>query len=185
MFNDAVLQYEGVFLNEKALLEKDRQVADSLAILTGIMRDSINAYLSNRRSFSYIMKLDQEIKKQANIYLAMEKKDSVFKSTENQKYANLVLLNLLETEKEIINERLERSTEIESALRNQFVFQARELGQDMKDLSFIRTQRQAYLVKMMNNKFNRSIRVYTIIVNNAKNWKRNYKAKLKALDQQI
>lgn len=185
MYNDAVLHYEGVFLNEKAIQEKDRQVVDSLTILTSIMRDSINAYLSSRPSFSYILKLDQEIKKQTNSYLAMEKKDSLFNATENLRYANLMLWDLLEKEKEIINERLERSMEIENALRNQYIFHARELGQDMKDLSFIRTQRQAYLTKMMNNKFNRSIRVYTIIVNNAKNWKRNYKAKLKTLDQQI
>lgn len=185
MYNDAVLHYKGVFLNERAIEEKDRQVVDSLSILTKIMRDSINGYLSNRPSFSYIIKLDQEIKKQNNMYFAMEKKDTSFHADENLKYANLLFLDLLKKEKVIINDRLERSVEIENALRNQYVFHARELGQDMKDLSFIRIQRQAYLTKMMNNKFNRSIRVYSIIVNNAKNWKRNYKAKLKTMDQQI
>jgi hypothetical protein len=183
MYHDAMLLYEGQFMNEWKITEKDAQVLDSLTQLTNFMRDSINSFMGSRKSYNYIVKLDQEIRKQVPIWNVLEKKDSVLIAADYLKYANFLVVDLMKTEREIIDYRLSRSVEIEQALKDIYTFEGRYLGQDMKSLSYLKTMRQAYLTKMMNNKYNRSIKVYTIIVNNAKNWKKTYKQKLKNLDQ--
>lgn len=185
MYDDAMLMYEGQFLNEWKITDHDRYTLDSLKTLTKMMRDSINAFTGSRKSYSYLVKLDQEMKRQAPIYLSMEKKDSVLTAKDYYSYSAFIMLDLVRKEQEIINYRLERSKEIEKVLKEQFGPESKYLGSDMKALGSIRNMRQAYLTKMMNNKYNRSIKVYSIIVSNAKTWKSTYRQKLKNMQMRV
>lgn len=177
--------YAGRFLNEEKILQKDEDVLDSLILLNDHLRDSINTYLGSRKSYAYTLKLNQEINKQAPLWIALEKKDSLIKASEYQAYSEYVLSELVKSEKEIIVDRLARSVEIERALNATFRNEAKELGLDMKDLTYIKNMRQAYLLKMMNNKYNRSIKVHLMLINNAKSWKGLYKTKLRNLEERV
>jgi len=149
------------------------------------MRDSINAFTGNRKSYSYLVKLDQEMKRQTPIYLALEKKDSVLMAKDYQAYNAFIMLDLVRAEQGIIDYRLQYSKAIEQAMKEVFGQESRNLGTDMKTLGSIRNMRQAYLVKMMNNTYNRSVRVYSIIVSNAKTWKSTYRQKLKNMQIRV
>jgi len=152
MYNHSTELYAGRFLNEEKILQKDQEVLDSLILLNDHLRDSINSYLGSRKSYAYTLKLNQEINKQAPQWIALEKKDSLVTAEEYQAYSSFVLSELVKTEKEIIDDRLARSYEIETALNMTFRNEAKELGLDMRDLTYIKNMRQAYLLKMMNNK---------------------------------
>lgn len=185
LFDDAMLMYEGEFLNEWKITKHDKYALDSLKLLTTMMRDSINAFTGNRKSYSYLVKLDQEMKRQTPIYLALEKKDSVLMAKDYQAYNAFIMLDLVRAEQGIIDYRLQHSKVIEQAMKEVFGRESRNLGTDMKTLGSIRNMRQAYLVKMMNNTFNRSVRVYSIIVSNAKTWKSTYRQKLKNMQMRV
>ena len=185
LYDDAMLMHEGQFLNEWQITEHDKYALDSLKTLTKMMRDSINAFTGSRKSYSYLVKLEQELKRQAPIYLAMEKKDSILTAKEYHAYNAFIMLDLVRAEEEIVDYRIEHSKAIEKALKEQFGPESKNLGADMKALGSIRNMRQAYLTKMMNNKYNRSIKVYTIIVSNAKTWKSTYRQKLKNLQMRV
>jgi hypothetical protein len=86
-------------------------------------------------------------------------------------------------EQKIIENRVEVSREIESELKYYFKPQFKDMMEYFKSISKIKAERQAYLIKMLNNKYNRSIRVYTLIVANAKKWKANYTSRIKILTQ--
>jgi hypothetical protein len=177
--------YQGQYLNEREVLAHDRFALDSLTELTKLMRDSINAFTGNRKSYSYLVKMDQEMRRQALLYLAMEKKESLLVAQEYLSYNAFLMLDLVRAEQEIIDHRLNHSKEIEKVLKETYGPESRFLAQDMTALGKIRNLRQGYLTKMMNNKYNRSIRVYTIIISNARTWKSTYKQKLKNLQMHV
>jgi Asp-tRNA(Asn)/Glu-tRNA(Gln) amidotransferase C subunit len=88
---------------------------------------------------------------------------------------------LMLEEQQIIENRVAFSRQIESELKNNFKLQFNDMMQYFKIVSKIKTERQAYLTQMLNNKYNRSISVYTLIIANAKKWKANYVSRLKIL----
>lgn len=175
----------GRFLNEEKILQKDQEVLDSLILLNDHLRDSINLFLASRKSYAYTLKLNQEINKQAALWNALEKKDSLVDASAYQAYSESILSDLIKVEKEIIEYRLDRSVDIETAMNVTFRNETKEIGLDMRDLTYIKNMRQAYLTKMMNNKYNRSIKVYQMLINNAKSWKGLYKTKLKNLEERV
>lgn len=185
LYSDALLQYEGTFLNERDLLEQDRKANDSLLLVNAILRDSLNTLLTNRSSYAYLLKLDNELFTQLKYLKDEMQKDSSFHAWGYRDYIIGSQYALITDEMELIDIRLQRAEQVTMAFRTFFLNEGKELALDMKDLSYLRSQRQAYLWKMMNNKYNRSIKVYTIIVNNTKNLKKGYLAKLKMLVQNV
>ncbi|MFN6014112.1 MAG: hypothetical protein ACK47F_05420, partial [Flavobacteriales bacterium] len=114
-----------------------------------------------------------------------EKRDSALVAKDYQAYNAFIMLDLVRAEQGIIDYRLQYSKAIEQAMKEVFGQESRNLGTDMKTLGSIRNMRQAYLVKMMNNTYNRSVRVYSIIVSNAKTWKSTYRQKLKNMQIRV
>ncbi len=70
---------------------------------------------------------------------------------------------------------------MEARIKQHFNPQMKVIAEQYKFMNRLRTLRQAYLNKMLNNKYNRSIKVYQSISTNAKNWKKNYQTRLKML----
>jgi 3-methyladenine DNA glycosylase AlkC len=85
------------------------------------------------------------------------------------------------SEQEIIKNRIDVSRELEVELKNTFKPQLTSVMEYFKIVSKIKSDRQVYLTKMLNNHYNRMIRVDSTIVENAKKWKANYVARLKIL----
>lgn len=182
MQRDLSAQFEGQFLNEKEFFEYEKQLIDSLKLLNSYMRDSVNAYTGNRPSFVLLTKFDKEIKAMETNWAMLQKKDSLFPAWAYYTQTKYAVYDLLVAEQTIIQKRVKQSRDIESSIRLHFKQQMKDLSLDMKDVSYIKTMRQAYLLKMLNNKYNRSIRVYTIIISNAKKWKELYTNKIKVLE---
>ena len=156
---------------------------DSASCLTALMRDSINGYLGSRKSFVLLQKMDQQIKLQEKKWALIKKNDSLVPTKNYLSYLYGLENTLMLEEQKIIENRVEVSREIESELKYYFKPQFTDMMEYFKIVSKIKTDRQAYLTRMLNNKYNRSIRVYTLIVANAKKWKANYTARIKILTQ--
>ena len=80
------LMFEGHYLNEREFLMNDRKLIDSASCLTRLMRDSINGYLSSRKSFVLLQKMDQQIKLQEKKWALIKKNDSLVPTTNYLSY---------------------------------------------------------------------------------------------------
>lgn len=174
--------YEGAFLNEQECLSNDELLLGELTSLTNFLRDSVNCFLGTRKSYALLFKMDQLIKSGELQLVNLGKKDTLFQTDIFLNYAYSVLTDLLQKEKEIINERLKNADKIENHIKNKSRFDLKEIELDMKDLVNLKTIRQAYLSKLLNNKYKRSIKVYNAVISNANKWKALYKTKLKNLE---
>lgn len=183
MEENMYLMFEGMYLNEREFLKNDGKLIDSASCLTALMRDSINGYLGSRKSFVLLQKMDQQIKLQEKKWALIKKNDSLVPTKNYLSYLYGLENTLMLEEQKIIENRVEVSREIESELKYYFKPQFTDMMEYFKIVSKIKTDRQAYLTRMLNNKYNRSIRVYTLIVANAKKWKANYTARIKILTQ--
>jgi hypothetical protein len=181
MQDNLSLMFEGMYLNEREFLKNDGKLIDSASCLTRLMRDSINCYLASRKSFVLLQKMDQQIKLQEKKWVLIKKTDSLVPTKNYLSYLYGLENELMLVEQTIIENRVAFSREIESELKNNFKPQFTDMMQYFKIVSKIKTERQAYLTQMLNNKYNRSIRVYMLIVANAKKWKASYVARLKIL----
>ena len=175
------LMFEGNYLNEEEVLANDRAVVESFKQLTGLMRDSVNTYLGVRKSMQLIQLMDQKIKLQEKSWALIKKNDSLVPTKNYLSYLYGLENKLMEEEQKIIQERVTVSKDIEKQIQADIQPLILDLALFYKDVSGIKSDRQAYLTKMLNNKYNRSIKVYTIIVANAKKWKANYVSRLKIL----
>jgi hypothetical protein len=183
MEENMYLMFEGMYLNEREFLKNDGKLIDSATCLTALMRDSINGYLGSRKSFVLLQKMDQQIKLQEKKWALIKKNDSLVPTKNYLSYLYGLENELMHEEQKIIENRVETSREIESELKYYFKPQFTDMMEYFKNISKIKAERQAYLIKMLNNKYNRSIRVYTLIVANAKKWKANYTSRIKILTQ--
>jgi hypothetical protein len=183
MEENMYLMFEGMYLNEREFLQNDGKLIDSASCLTALMRDSINGYLGSRKSFVLLQKMDQQIKLQEKKWALIKKNDSLVPTKNYLSYLYGLENELMHEEQKIIENRVEVSREIESELKYYFKPQFKDMMEYFKSISKIKAERQAYLIKMLNNKYNRSIRVYTLIVANAKKWKANYTSRIKILTQ--
>lgn len=183
MEENMYLMFEGMYLNEREFLKNDGKLIDSASCLTALMRDSINGYLGSRKSFVLLQKMDQQIKLQEKKWALIKKNDSLVPTKNYLSYLYGLENELMHEEQKIIENRVEVSREIESELKYYFIPQFTDMMEYFKSISKIKAERQAYLIKMLNNKYNRSIRVYTLIVANAKKWKANYSSRIKILTQ--
>jgi hypothetical protein len=181
MEENMYLMFEGMYLNEREFLKNDGKLIDTATCLTALMRDSINGYLGSRKSFVLLQKMDQQIKLQEKKWALIKKNDSLVPTKNYLSYLYGLENELMQEEQTIIENRVEVSQEIESELKYYFKPQFTDMMEYFKSISKIKSERQAYLTKMLNNKYNRSIKVYTIIVANAKKWKANYVSRLKIL----
>lgn len=173
--------YQGEFLNQWEVRHSDAQLSSELSKLSLLIKDSLNSILSPRSSLQMLLKFDQEIKKQQVLWKEWEKKDSTFSAESTSAYAYGLLMDGMDQEIRIIDQRLVYAFEMESRIKNDFTPAMKNLAENYKFMNRLRTLRQAYLNKMLNNKYNRSIKVYQSISTNAKNWKKNYQTRLKML----
>ena len=125
--------------------------------------------------------MDQKIKLQEKSWALIKKNDSLVPTKNYLSYLYGLENKLMEEEQKIIQERVTVSKDIEKQIQADIQPLILDLALFYKDVSGIKSDRQAYLTKMLNNKYNRSIKVYTIIVANAKKWKANYVSRLKIL----
>jgi hypothetical protein len=181
MQDNMYLMFEGMYLNEYEFLKNDEKLIDSASCFTRLMRDSINCYLASRKSFVLLQKMDQQIKLQEKQWALIKKTDSLVPTKNYLSYLYGLENELMLEEQQIIENRVAFSRQIESELKNNFKLQFNDMMQYFKIVSKIKTERQAYLTQMLNNKYNRSISVYTLIIANAKKWKANYVSRLKIL----
>lgn len=172
---------QGEFLNQWEVRHSDAQLSGELSKLSLLIKDSLNTILSPRSSMQMLLKLDQEIKKQQVFWKEWEKKDTTFSATTASAYAYGLLMDGVDQELKIIERRLEYASEMESRIKYDFTPSMKDFTEKYKFMNRLRFKRQAYLNKMLNNKYNRSIKVYQSISTNAKNWKKNYQTRLKML----
>jgi uncharacterized protein (DUF4415 family) len=177
------LLYQGEFLNEWQVTSSDKKLSSSTASLSKLLKDSVNTILSPRSSYSLLLRLDQEIKQQQILWKEWERKDTSFHADLAVQYAYGLLMDGMDMERQIIQCRLEASAEMEKKIRAEINPEIKEMGLDLQDLNRLRTMRQAYLNKMLNNKYTRSIKVYQSVLTNARNWKKNYQTRLKMLEE--
>jgi hypothetical protein len=173
--------YQGEFLNQWEVRHSDAQLSKQLVQLSLLIKDSVNTILSPRSSMQMLLKLDQEIKKQQVLWKEWEKKDSTFSSAHAAAFSYGLLMDGMDQELQLIDQRLAYATEMETRIKQHFNPQMKVIAEQYKFMNRLRTLRQAYLNKMLNNKYNRSIKVYQSISTNAKNWKKNYQTRLKML----
>lgn len=181
MEKNMYLMFEGMYLNEREFLKQDEKLLDSASCLTRLMRDSINGYLSSRKSYVLLQKMDQQIKLQEKKWALIMKNDSLVPAKKYLSYLYGLENKLMLSEQEIIKNRIDVSRELEVELKNTFKPQLTSVMEYFKIVSKIKSDRQVYLTKMLNNHYNRMIRVDSTIVENAKKWKANYVARLKIL----
>lgn len=172
------LMNSGFFMNEYQLLATDQQIQQSLHNLNVFLRDNLNSYLSNRKSYTYLLKLDQEVKRTCHKLDELYQSKRIEDPTTIKSALNTHLMELALKEERLTKEKLTNSTLLENEIRDTYFVKFKDLSLDLKDLNNIRTLRQAYLTKMMNNKYNRSIKVYSILISNANKWKRDINTRL-------
>jgi hypothetical protein len=173
--------YQGEFLNQWEVRYSDAQLSREFIQLSLLIKDSVNTILSPRSSMQMLLKLDQEIKKQQVLWKEWEKKDSLFSAFTASSYAYGLLMDGMDQELLIIEQRIAYAAEMESRIKKDLNPQMKTVAEQYKFMNRLRTLRQTYLNKMLNNKYNRSIKVYQSISTNAKNWKKNYQTRLKML----
>lgn len=173
--------YQGEFLNQWEVRHSDAQLSRELVELSLLIKDSVNTILSPRSSMQMLLKMDQEIKKQQLLWKEWEQKDTTFSAGTASAFAYGLLMDAMDKELKIIEQRLALAAELESQIKQTYNPSIKKLAEHYKFMNRLRTLRQAYLNKMLNNKYNRSIKVYQSISTNAKNWKKNYQTRLKIL----
>jgi len=175
LFNKQIaLLYEGQFLNEWAIRHNDKLYTHQLSVLNAFVKDSFNTVLGPRKSWSYLLRLDQEIKKQQLLWIAAAKKDSTIDLNMAMNFAYSQLMKGVDRERLIQDELLKKAEILQLYLKSSINPTIKNSYLDLQDVTKLRTMRQAYLHKMLDNKYRRSIRVHQVLITNAKTWKKSY-----------
>jgi hypothetical protein len=142
--------------------------------MNAFVKDSFNAVLGPRKSWAYLLKLDQEIKKQQVLWSAAAKKDTSIDLTLAMNYAYTQLMKGVDRENLIQDELIFKAKLLQENLKTSINPRVKNTYLDLQDVTKLRTMRQAYLHKMLDNKYRRSIRVHQALLANVKTWKKNY-----------
>lgn len=180
--NHTDLLYQGQFLNEWSIRHNDKLYSTQLTLVNAFVKDSFNAVLGPRKSWTYLLKLDQEIKKQQVIWTAAEKKDTSINLATTMNYAYSQLMKGVDRENLIQDELIFKAKLLQENLKASINPRVKNTYLDLQDVTKLRTMRQAYLHKMLDNKYRRSIRVHQALLTNVKTWKKNYLERKKKVE---